>query len=90
MATVSALTPRIYVGNQPSGGKVGLGDRKNVHFSRDKNLQLAIFVPDKARADTPNQGSHIATGVSRKEYHALRAWTPAKLNTAENTTATKI
>ncbi|MEI7783599.1 MAG: hypothetical protein WCK08_04385 [Betaproteobacteria bacterium] len=47
--------------------------KKNVYLHRDKNLRLAVFVPEQVRAGIPGTGSHIATTVSRAAYHQLRA-----------------
>jgi hypothetical protein len=51
MATIAATPSRIYVGNDMTQGMaIGLDAKKNVHLHLDKNLRLAIFVPEKARA----------------------------------------
>ena len=74
MATIAAAPARIYVGTDKAQGMaMGLDAKKNVHLHLDKNLSLAIFVPEKARVGVQGTGSHVATGVSRAAYHQLRA-----------------
>jgi hypothetical protein len=74
MATIAAAPARIYVGTDKTQGMaIGLDAKKNVHLHLDKNLRLAIYVPDKARIGVQGTGSHVATGVSRAAYHQLRA-----------------
>lgn len=74
MATIAASPARIYVGaDHVQGAAVGLDAKKNVHLHRDKNLRLAIFVPERARAGGQGTAGHVATSVSRAAYHQLRA-----------------
>jgi hypothetical protein len=74
MATIAATPARIYVGTDKAQGMaIGLDAKKNVHLHRDKNLRLAIFVPERARASGLTGASHVSTGVSRAAYHQLRA-----------------
>lgn len=68
------VNPRVYVSNRVNAGaSVEVAQGKKVLFTRDKNLRLAVFVPPKARVEARVGGTHVATEVSRRDFHQLRA-----------------